>query len=295
MLVLVPHMRRYILLALAALSVTAAPSAAQQVSFSMRDGLVTLDARNATVRQILTEWTRVGRVAIINAEKVAGAPVTLQLAGVPERQALDIVLRGVAGYMVSARPATAPPDAALSRFEKVLILATSTAPPPTPATTAGNGPRAQIAPQPPPVVPDQDDDGDPADTPPSRGPVFQPGQPGQMGMPGNGMQAPPGAPGQPQQQGAPSQTPPAGPTAGPQGGPRFQNGGGGYPYPPASGPLGSTPRGAIGTSSPTPMGTVPSAGGAPGAVTPVPPPPTIAPTNPGVTPQPGPGPRPANP
>ena len=49
-----------------------------------------------------------------------GAPVTLQLTDVPERQALDIVLRGAAGYMVLARD-TATPGA--SAFDKILVLA----------------------------------------------------------------------------------------------------------------------------------------------------------------------------
>ena len=276
---LVPHMRRYTLLALIALCISAAPVAAQQVTLSMRDGLVTLDARNVTVRQILTEWTRIGRVAMVNGDKVTGMPVTLQLTGVPERQALDIVLRGVAGYMVSARPAGAVLDPAQSQFDKVLILATSAAPAPPPPSMAGNAQRAQPAYQPPPVMPDQDDDSnDPAD-PPARVPPYQPGpvNGAQMGFPGNGQSQIP--------QGAPN----------PQGGlPRFPNSDGSYPYPPAASPVGSAPRGPGGTPATPgrPAGPVPS-GGAPGSISPVAPPTSISPTNPGFTPPSGPGPRPA--
>ena len=284
---LVPHMRRYTLLTLIALCISAAPVAAQQVTLSMRDGLVTLDARNVTVRQILTEWTRIGRVAMVNGDKVTGMPVTLQLTGVPERQALDIVLRGVAGYMVSARPAGAVLDAAQSQFDKVLILATSAAPAPPPPSMAGNAQRAQPAYQPPPVMPDQDDDSnDPADQP-ARVPPYQPGpvNGAQMGFPGNGQsQIPQGAPG------APAAAMPSGPQ---NGLPRFQNGG--YPYPPPSGPTGTGPRGQSGppTAPGSPLGSVPS-GGAPGSVTPVPPTVTGPPiTNPYVPPPNSSGPRPA--
>ena len=64
-----------------------------------------------------------------------GAPVTLQLAAVPERQALENLLRGAAGYMVLART-TATPGA--SAFVKILVLPTTSrapavAAPPPPA------------------------------------------------------------------------------------------------------------------------------------------------------------------
>ena len=134
----------------------AVPASAQQVTLKMASGVVTLEAKNAPVRQILAEWARVGRVTVVNGEKVMGAPVTLQLAGVSERQALDTILRGVAGYMVSARPSAA--DASLAIFDKVGILPTSSAPVnPPPSTFAGG---RQTVFQPAPQMPDADDDAD---------------------------------------------------------------------------------------------------------------------------------------
>ena len=53
--------------------------------------------------QILAEWSRRGRTTIVNGERVPGPPVTLELQNVSEQQALDIVLRGVSGYLVAAR------------------------------------------------------------------------------------------------------------------------------------------------------------------------------------------------
>ena len=49
-------------------------------------------------RQILTEWARIGGTKVVGGEKMTGAPLTLKLVNVPERQALDIILRNVAGY-----------------------------------------------------------------------------------------------------------------------------------------------------------------------------------------------------
>src|SRR5262245_19470025 len=76
---------------------------AQQMKLDIRDGRVSLDAQNVPVRQILAEWARVGGSKVINGDKVVGAPVSMQFDGVPERQALDIILRTVSGYMLAAR------------------------------------------------------------------------------------------------------------------------------------------------------------------------------------------------
>jgi hypothetical protein len=94
-------------------------------------GLVTLHAHNVPVRTILAEWARLGGARIVNGDRVAGAPVTLDLERVPERQALDIILRGVSGYMLATRE---PGAVGSSNFDRIVILPTSMAPPnPVPA------------------------------------------------------------------------------------------------------------------------------------------------------------------
>ncbi len=128
--------------AVALLLVVAAPGAAQDINLEIRDGHVSLTARNAPVRQILAEWARVGGNTIVNGDKVAGAPVTIDLTDVPERQALDIVLRNVSGYMLAPRQAG---TVGASAFDRILILPTSTPPPVPPPTAAANRPR--IAPR----------------------------------------------------------------------------------------------------------------------------------------------------
>jgi hypothetical protein len=101
---------------------------------------VSLRAQNAPIRTILAEWARLGGATIVNGERVAGAPVTLELTDVPERNALDIVLRGVAGYMLGPRRAgTVGP----SEFDRIMILPSSVAPR-TPPPTAAAQPRPAI-------------------------------------------------------------------------------------------------------------------------------------------------------
>jgi hypothetical protein len=103
----------------------ALPASAQQLKLELHDGLVTLTAVNVPVRQILAEWAQVGGTRVVGAERISGAPLTLSLEGVPEGKALDIVLRGAAGYMAAARPV---PGAGRSIYDRILVLATSTPP-----------------------------------------------------------------------------------------------------------------------------------------------------------------------
>ena len=122
-------------------SLLAASTSFADVQLTMADGRVTLIATDATVPQILAEWARVGGATIVNAEKILGGPVTLELRDVPEQLALDVVLRSVSGY-VAARRATFASN--LSRFDRIVVMATSVAP--RAAVTAP--PTAPVAPQP---------------------------------------------------------------------------------------------------------------------------------------------------
>lgn len=145
------------------------------VRVSMKDGLVTLTATGATVREILAEWARVGQTRIVNAERIAGTPLTIQLTEVPEAQALDIVLRSVSGYLAAPRTEMSP---GLSRYDRILVLPTSTPPrnAPPPASPAAFQPPAFPSPPFPGAEPDLDDErlNVPAMVPPGRGGVFSP-------------------------------------------------------------------------------------------------------------------------
>jgi hypothetical protein len=178
---------------------TALPAAAQAVKLEFHDGNVSLTAENAALRTILTEWARLGGTQLINADKISGAPVTLQLANVPEVKALDIILRGSAGYIVSQRAAAA---ASQSMFDRILIVPTAgtAAVQPRPAATPPpfSFPQPQV--QPPPPDPDDNPVSDvpPDDDQPPRG-VRPPNLPGRPTVPPQPFQ--PGdddRPGQPQ-------------------------------------------------------------------------------------------------
>jgi hypothetical protein len=116
---------------------TAFAAAQAPLQLQMNNGRVTLHAQNVPLRTILAEWSKRGGAKIINGEAVAGAPLTLDLEGVPERQALDIILRGVSGYVLAARQ---PGTVGVSMYDRIMILPTSNAPRNPTAGLAGSAP-----------------------------------------------------------------------------------------------------------------------------------------------------------
>ena len=148
------------LLVLCAAMASARPAAAD-VQLTINGGRVSLSAKNATVSQILAEWARVGQTKIVNAERVSGGPLTLELTNVPEAEAIEIVLRSAGGFLLAPRRVE---SANTSRFDRILIL-----PPSVPVTSA---PRVAVAPPP----------------PQSPRPFTVP-QPGQLAVPQPGQQA----------------------------------------------------------------------------------------------------------
>ena len=142
------------------------PAGAQQLTLELKDGRVTLEANAVPVRLILAEWARVGGTKIVGGDKITGAPVTLHIANMPERQALDIILRNVAGFMAAPRLASATPGA--SAYDRIMILATTSAPAPA-AASNGRAPTTTAVgrrvPPRPPNLPPSPADNDPADEP----------------------------------------------------------------------------------------------------------------------------------
>jgi hypothetical protein len=141
-----------------------------EVQLSIQDGRVTLIARDATVREILAEWARVGQTKIINAERIPGGPVTLELTDVPERQALDVLLRTISGYLAATRTTVV---ARASMFDRIIVMPTNVAAPS--AASAAPPPFAQPTFAQAPQVPNDSDDDRPAPAgpgPQNRPPVF---------------------------------------------------------------------------------------------------------------------------
>lgn len=201
---------RMILVAVLGLAFSA-PASAQQLTLTFREGRVTLDAAGVPVRTILSEWGRLGGTKVVGAERITGAPLTIHLENVTEAQALEVVLRNVAGYLAAPRRAE---SVGASVYDRILVMPTSAAAASAAASTSrpganGNnannmagtqrGVRAGV---PAPQQPDEAVMQDPADaavnepafTFPQQNPFQAIGQPGQPGQPGPfGTPIPPGS------------------------------------------------------------------------------------------------------
>lgn len=178
---------RTTIFAVALAVIAAIPAAAQQpvkVSFE-EGGRVTVEATGATVRSILNEWSKNGGTKVLGIEKVSGAPMTVKLVNVSEAQALETILRSVAGYMAAPRHGSTGP----SVYDRILIMATTSAPAPaanrpTPANNnAFNGTQRFIPPNQRNRAEQQEqEEADEPDENPPNGPVFTFPQPGQNGF-----------------------------------------------------------------------------------------------------------------
>jgi hypothetical protein len=222
-------------LALSASLAFALPATAE-VQLSLRNGRVTLITRDATVRQILAEWARVGKTKIVNAERIPGGPLTLELKDVPEAEALDVLLRTLSGYIAAPRATLAPADASV--YDSIAVMPTIASA--APRTAATSGAPAPFSP-PPAFNPTPEDDQDnpqqrPGNPQGARPPIFSTFPTPQQGNPnGNGARpvlpvVRPGAIAQPRAEPnvntnvneapgpiVPSQPPPSSPTAAPGG------------------------------------------------------------------------------
>ena len=142
----------------------ALPASAQSVNIQFQNGMVSVNAQNAPVRTILAEWARAGGAKVVNGERVAGTPVTLELSNVPEREALNVILRNVSGYIVGAREVA---SAGASSFDRIVILPTST----PPRVTAAAPPAFAPPPSPITFVPGDPDENPAGDVAPGNGQV----------------------------------------------------------------------------------------------------------------------------
>src|SRR6478736_1475761 len=145
-------MRLNIPAALVAAVVLMAHPVLAAVTVTIANGNVSISAEDATVRQILTEWARVGQTRIVNVDRIAGPPVSIELNNVPEAQALDTLLRAVSGYLAAPRAVVVPNASA---YDRIFILATSTGTPARPGAAPGTA--SPTFTPPPFVAPPQDD------------------------------------------------------------------------------------------------------------------------------------------
>jgi hypothetical protein len=198
-------MRRTLLLAVALSVVAAWPAAAQNLKVEFHDGRVSVDATSVPVRTILTEWGKIGGTKIVGADRISGAPITVKLINVTEAQALETILRSVAGYMAAPRNA----GAGASTYDRIMVMATSVPPPVAnnarpgqQPSTAFNGTQRFVPPRQRAEQAEPPEEDEPDENPPNP-PVFtfpQQGQNGVVNQPGqfqtgptNGVVIAPGA------------------------------------------------------------------------------------------------------
>lgn len=169
----------------------AASNASADVRVTIQDGLVSVVATDATVRQIIAEWARVGQAQVVNGDRIPGGPISLELTNVPEAQALDTLLRSAAGYLAAPRAQAA---SHLSRFDRIVVMPTSSAPRNTVASAPPVFQQPQFAQPAPLEAAEEPDDERPAPNvaapvPNPRGPVFNAFPPPQVVTPQNGTPA----------------------------------------------------------------------------------------------------------
>jgi hypothetical protein len=109
----------------ASVAIGAAPPA---VRLTFKDGLVWLSATEATAAQILAEWSRVGGTRIVNAERISGPPLKLELNGVLEMDVLAILLRTTGGFIAAARVPAANDGSPISGVEQITLLPVNSRP-----------------------------------------------------------------------------------------------------------------------------------------------------------------------
>jgi hypothetical protein len=94
-------------------------SAAPRLQLTFDDGRVSLSAHGVTVQQVLQEWERVGRTQVDHSEAVLAKLLDLDLDGVPEAEALGVLLRSAGGFLARRAPA---PTQTRSHFERIVIV-----------------------------------------------------------------------------------------------------------------------------------------------------------------------------
>ena len=114
---------------------------AEELALAIAAGRVTLTAAEVRLGDVLAEWSRVGNTRFEGVGALGSARVTLRLEGVPEREALRLLLRPAAGFVAAPRRSR---GSAASIYDRVWIRADRRAP-----QAAPNGASQERRPPPP--------------------------------------------------------------------------------------------------------------------------------------------------
>jgi hypothetical protein len=132
---------------------------AGDLKLTIGNGRATLVATDVPLRQILAEWARLGQTTIVNADKLNGPSMTLELVDRPEREVLEVLLKSASGYIAAQRMVSI---AGASVFDRVMILPVSKGPVGAAAIPPPQFGRTNMGQPLPPPVTDDDEPMDPA-------------------------------------------------------------------------------------------------------------------------------------
>ena len=146
----------------------ASPAAGQAPEVSFAAGRVTITAHETPPAAILGAWERHGGPRFVDAGRLPDQPVSVHLVDVPEGEALRVLLRAAAGYVVIPRAVTQP---GASAYDRVFIMEGSASPQAgrdlpasAPTSVAAHGADGQPRPAEPPPAPAETRAGTPAGT-----------------------------------------------------------------------------------------------------------------------------------
>src|SRR6187399_2800006 len=82
----------------------AAPPATPKVQVTFEpDGLVSVVANGASIREVLSQWEAKGGTKFNGAERLPGTPLTLQFDHRPETEVMASLLRNAPGVVIAAK------------------------------------------------------------------------------------------------------------------------------------------------------------------------------------------------
>ncbi len=124
---------------------------AEELALAIAEGRVTLTAAEAPLGDVLAEWSRAGNTRFEGVGELGSARVTLHLEGVPEREALRLLLRPAAGFLAAPRGSQ---GSGASIYGRVWVRADRRAPQAAPngVSQAGRPPQPRPVREAPPVL-----------------------------------------------------------------------------------------------------------------------------------------------
>ena len=100
-------------------------ASAQSLTLRIEQGLVTLDPENVTVDEVLARWSRTTGLNVVSKTGTGSdIPISLHLSGVPEREAMTLLLKGLSGYIMGER---VDPVTGITTIDRLVILTQSAA------------------------------------------------------------------------------------------------------------------------------------------------------------------------